>query len=128
MAADHPATLLHMDINQIVAELTAERNRIEQAITVLEGPRPRRGRPPKAQLSLPVPAKRKMNAAARARIGAAKKAWWAKQKGKPAPTKAAAPAKKSPARKPMSPAARKKLSALAKARWAAAKKAGAKAL
>jgi len=69
-----------------------------------------------------------MSASARAKISAAQKARWAKQKGKSAPTKAASPAKKAPARKPMSAAARKKLSALAKARWAAAKKAGAKAL
>lgn len=51
-----------------------------------------------------------MSASARARIGAAKKAWWAKQKGKATPKKAAAK------RTPMSPAARKKLSALMKAR------------
>ena len=109
-----------------------ERNRIDQAIAALEGPsvpsQPRRGRPPKTPSSQPASGKRKMNAAARARIGAAKKAWWAKQKGKSAPAKTAAPAKKTPARKPMSPAARKKLSALAKERWAAAKKSGAKTL
>jgi hypothetical protein len=121
-----------LSINQIVAELTAERNRIDQAIAALEGSdsssRPRRGRPPKAHSSQATPGKRTMSAAARAKISAAQKARWAKQKGKPAPKKAAAPAKKPTARKPMSPAARKKLSALAKARWAAAKKSGAKAL
>ncbi|MGA3318791.1 MAG: hypothetical protein ABSC64_20430 [Candidatus Korobacteraceae bacterium] len=57
-----------------------------------------------------------MSAAARARIAAAKKAWWAKQKGKTAPKKAATK------RKPMSPAMRKKLSAMMKARWAQRKK------
>src|SRR5690242_1993841 len=55
----------------------------------------------------------------RARIGAAKKAWWAKQKGKPGPKKSAAVSKKSTGRKPMSAAMRKKLSAMMKARWAA---------
>lgn len=61
-----------------------------------------------------------MSAAARARIAAAKKAWWAKQKGQA--VKAVVPKKAAPKRKPMSPAARKKLSALMKARWAARKK------
>jgi hypothetical protein len=118
-----PATLVRMDIKQIVSALTAELNRINQAIAALEGSSPRLGRPPKSSMG-----KRTMSASARARISAAQKARWAKQKGTSAPKKASAPAKKVTARKPMSPAARKKLSALAKARWAAAKKAGAKAL
>ena len=62
-----------------------------------------------------------MSAAARARIAAAKKAWWAKQKGKPGPKKRAGVSKKAKGRPPMSAAARKKLSALMKARWAAKK-------
>jgi len=61
-----------------------------------------------------------MSPAARARIGAAKKAWWAKQKGKP--KKRTAVSKKTTGRKPMSAAMRKKLSAMMKARWAAKKK------
>jgi hypothetical protein len=121
-----------MDFAQLVADLKAELNRIDHALVVLVGlggsSRPRRGRPPKAQSSQATPGKRTMSASARAKISAAQKARWAKQKGKPTPTKAAATAKKATARKPMSPAARKKLSALAKARWAAAKKAGSKAL
>jgi hypothetical protein len=60
-----------------------------------------------------------MSAAARARIGAAKKAWWAKQKQKGNATpKKATPVSKNSARKPMSAAMRKKLSAMMKARWA----------
>jgi hypothetical protein len=110
-----------MDINQIVADLTAERNKLDQAINALEGSRPRRGRPPKSAQRA-----RTMSPAARRRISAAMKLRWAKWKGKSVP-KAAVPAKKS-ARKPMSPAAKKKLSLLAKARWAAAKKSGAKTL
>jgi hypothetical protein len=62
-----------------------------------------------------------MSPAARARIAAAKKAWWAKQKGK-GPKRATPVSKKSSARKPMSAAMRKKLSALMKARWAERKK------
>ena len=56
-----------------------------------------------------------MSAAARARIGAAKKAWWAKQKGKTGATKSKLQIVKH---KPMSSATRKKLSTLMKARWA----------
>jgi hypothetical protein len=119
-----------MDFTQIAGYLKIERARLDQAISALEGlnpSRPRRGRPPKSQSKQPAPHKRKMNAAARARIGAAKKAWWAKQKGKASQKKAAAPAKKSTRRR-MSPAMKKKLSRLMKARWAARKKAGEKAL
>jgi hypothetical protein len=63
-------------------------------------------------------AKRTMSAAARARIGAAQKARWAKVKGK---------AVKSGRRK-MSAVARAKIAAAAKARWAKAKAAGKKSL
>jgi hypothetical protein len=52
-----------------------------------------------------------MSASARAKIAAAQRARWAKQKGKSAP-------KKGAGRKPMSAAMRKKLSAMMKARWA----------
>ena len=112
-----------MNINQISTDLTAERNRIDQAIAALEGASPRLGRPLKSSTG-----KRTMSASARARISAAQKARWAKKKGKPATTKAAPAKKATSGRKPMSPAARKKLSAMAKARWAAAKKAGATTL
>jgi len=75
-----------MNRQEILAELTAQRDRLNQAIEALGGTPPaRRGRPPKPAQSAPAaPKKRKrtMSAAARARIGAAKKAWWAKQKGK----------------------------------------------
>jgi hypothetical protein len=63
-----------------------------------------------------------MSASARARISAAKKAWWAKQKGKPETKAAKSVSRKSTARKPMSPAMRKKLSAMMKERWAQRKK------
>src|SRR5580700_914476 len=107
-----------MEINEIVAELTAGRTRIDQAIAALEGSRPRRGRP----------RKRTMSPAARKRISAAMKLRWAQRKRKPTPKKVTAPARKATVRRPMSPAMKKKLSALMKARWAARKKAGATAL
>lgn len=99
-----------MTINDIVEQLKQERARLDAAIAALGGTSRKLGRPAKSAKP------RHMSAAARARIGAAKKAWWTKQKGKAATKKAA------PKRKPMSPAARKKLSALMKARWAKKKK------
>ena len=109
-----------MDIESIVTQLREELGRIENAIAALVGlssqPAPRRGRPPKTQK------KRTMSASARAKISAAQKARWAKQKGKPAPKRAKTVPKKASVRRPMSAAAKKKLSALMKARWLGRKK------
>jgi len=66
--------------------------------------------------------RRKMSAAARAKIGAAQRARWAKQKKG---TPAAAPKK---GRRKMSAAARAKIAAAARARWAKAKAANRKTL
>jgi len=102
-----------MDIQTIVSDLKAERNRIDQAISALEGltpaPSHRRGRPPKAKQAAPAPGKshRGMSASARKRISEAMKKRWATWHGKSAPK-----------RKPMSPAARKRLSEMMKKRWA----------
>ena len=117
-----------MDIHGIVAELRQERGRIETAIAALAGlgfQPARRGRPPKVSQATQASGQKRlrMSAAARARIGAAKKAWWAQQKGKHGPKKATTVSKKSTGRKPMSAAMRKKLSAMMKARWAESKKA-----
>ena len=102
-----------MDIQGIVEQLRQEASRIERAIAALVG----LGSQPAH------PRRRKMSAAARARIAAAKKAWWAKRKGKSAPKRPKAVSKKSTVRKPMSAAMRKELSAMMKARWAEKKKA-----
>lgn len=65
-----------------------------------------------------VSGRRTMSASARARIAAAQRARWAKQKG-------TAPAASSPrTRRKMSPAARAKIAAAARARWKKAKAAG----
>src|SRR5271167_3433058 len=98
-----------MDIQSIVAQLRQEARLIERAIAALVGlgSHPaRRGRPPKAKQVAPVSAKkrRRMSSAARARIGAAKKDWWAEQKAKTGAKKATPVSKKSTARKPMSAA------------------------
>jgi hypothetical protein len=127
-----------MDITQILDELRHQRSRLDSAISALEGGQtaPRRGRPPKAAQAASAPVAgtpkrgpRKMSAAARAKIAAAQRLRWAKQKGEASPQKeSAAPkkrksaAKKASGRKPMSPAMKKKLSAMMKARWAARKK------
>lgn len=116
-----------MDAANIVVQLKQELARIDQAISALEQlgqTAPRRGRPPKGVQSAQTGRRgpRTMSAAARARIAAAQRARWAKQKAKTAPAKVAAK-KAASKRSPMSPAARKKLSAMMKARWAARKKA-----
>ena len=117
-----------MNITNIVVQLREEVSRLENAIAALEGSGSqgvRRGRPSQGGQARAAGSQKRghMSAAARARIGAAKKAWWAKQKGKPEPKAAKPVAKKSTARKPMSAAMRKKLSAMMKARWAQRKKA-----
>jgi hypothetical protein len=66
--------------------------------------------------------RRKISAAARAKIAAAQRARWAKQRGTKALKAAAKPRRK------FSAAARKRLAQLAKARWAKAKAAGKKTL
>jgi len=67
--------------------------------------------------------RRKMSAAARARIAAAQRARWAKTKQA---TQSSEPVRKK--RKKMSAAGRKRMAAAARARWAKAKAAGQNAL
>ncbi len=119
---------ISMDITNIVAQLKEEVSRLENAIAALEdsgSQGARSGRPSQGGQAKAAGSQKRghMSAAARARIGAAKKAWWAKQKGKPAPKAVKAASRKSAARKPMSPAVRRKLSAMMKERWAQRKKA-----
>ena len=117
-----------MDAASIVVQLKQELARIDQAISALEQigqTAPRRGRPPKGVQSAQAGRRgpRTMSAAARARIAAAQRARWAKQKGQAARANVAVKKKTASKRTPMSPAARKKLSAIMKARWAVRKKA-----
>jgi hypothetical protein len=117
---------LDMNMDDMVNELRQYSGRIARAIAALLGEeqliRRGLGRPvgSKNVATTGEPKRRTMSASARARISAAQKARWAKQKGKSAPKKTTTAAKKS--RRPMSPAARKKLSALMKARWAVRRK------
>lgn len=114
-----------MDLTQILEQLRRQRNQLDSAISALEGGQTgaRRGRPPKSVQTGPAPKKRHMSVAARAKIAAAQRARWAKQKGSTTSTKAAPlAAKATSGRKPMSAAARKRISAMMKKRWAARKK------
>jgi hypothetical protein len=112
-----------MDTEQILTDLRTERDRIDRAISALEGLDGTGTLKATAPGAQPAPAKargrRRMSPAGRKRISMMMKARWAakrKQAAKPASTKAGA-------RKPMSAAVKKRLSLLAKARWAARKKA-----
>ena len=69
-----------MDIEAILAELKAERSRIDNALIALEGGRSPRGRRPGANYQAGRRGPRRMSAAARKRISDAQKARWAKQK------------------------------------------------
>jgi len=104
-----------MNVESILDELRAQRTRLEQAIAALQGTA-RDGRSTNAGSMK----HGHLSAASRARIGAAKKAWWARQKRKPSGTKRNLRIVK---RSPMSSATRRKLSTLMKARWATRKKA-----
>ena len=107
-----------MNLESILNELRSQRTRIEQAIAALQGTASNRGPAKNGRMK-----RRQMSAAARARIGAAKKAWWAKRKRKPGAAKSKPILVHTAKRRPMSSAARKKLSARMKARWAERKKA-----
>ena len=92
-----------MDIQSVVTQLRQEASRIEQAIAALVGlgSQPaRRGRPPKVTARVEVGGRKRrtMSASTRAKMAAAQRARWARQKGKAAPKKAAP--KKTAGRKP----------------------------
>jgi hypothetical protein len=112
-----------MDINPILSELKAERNRIDRAIATLEsldGPATVTSRVTAVAKAAPKQAKKRgLTPAGRRRLSAMMKARWAarrKQDAKPT-TKATS------GRRTMSPAARKRISAMMKKRWAARRKA-----
>ena len=81
-----------MDIQRVMAQLREETSRIEKVIAALAGldSQPaRRGRPPNVGNAKPARGRKRrtMSASARAKIAAAQRARWAKQKGKKAPKK-----------------------------------------
>jgi hypothetical protein len=122
-----------MDIQRMLADLNAERSRLDQAISALQGlestappSTARRGRPPGRPAGGQTHGRRRMSADARRRISEAAKARWAERKGmsgrKSASAKKTPSAKAKRGRRGMSPAARKRMSEMMKARWAARKK------
>jgi hypothetical protein len=93
---------LVMQIEQIVALLVTERNRLDAAINALQGPTKLRGRPPgkkasasKPSAPAPVARKRKISAAGRKAMAAAAKKRWAAIKAGKAPN----PFAKKPSKK-----------------------------
>ena len=72
-----------MDATQIVHDLKAQRERIEQAIAALEGRSGRRrGRPSSASAEGVQPKRRRMSAAAKKKISEANKKRWAEWRKK----------------------------------------------
>ena len=117
-ASDGMISSAFMSIEQIVALLIAERNRLDAAISALQGPVKRRGRPPKASVlaATPVARKRKMSAAGRKAIADAARKRWAAVKAGKAPSPPVVERKHK-----LSVAARKAMADAAKKRWAAIK-------
>jgi len=102
-----------LNLNKLVAGLKAERERIDAAIGAIQSlssTGPKRSRQARVA-SAPKHHRRRLSAAARARIAAAQRRRWAK-------AKQAATSK--PARR-MSKSARRKIAAAQKARWAKVK-------
>ena len=93
-----------MDIQQLLTDLSRDRDRLDQAIAALEGlgtrPGSRRGRPPGAKQAKPARTRKGggITAAGRRRLSEMMK-------------------KAAPKRKPMSAASRKRLSEMMKKRW-----------
>lgn len=95
-----------MDTNRILAELRAERDRLDRAIAAIEGLNSTgHGSASRAQGAMRT--RRTFSAATRARMAAAQRVRWAKVKQAEAP---------KPGRR-MSAATRRKLSRLLKQRW-----------
>jgi hypothetical protein len=110
-----------MDTNRILAELRAERDRIDQAISALEAVNST-GRRTVVRPSRAMRKHRTVSAAARARMAAAQRARWAKEK--PAQSRTPIRRMSQAARRRrgrLSTAARTKLSRLLKQRWSQGK-------
>jgi hypothetical protein len=110
-------TLSNISVRQLKRAVTVRERieKLEQELQAILGDAPTEGS------STGKVGRRKMSASARAKIGAAQRARWAKQKNG-----AAAPVIKR--RRKMSASARAKIAAAARARWAKAKAANRKTL
>ena len=107
-----------MNVNSILKELRAERDRIDRAIVTIEGlnstGRRKQGRPPRTATTSR--RRGRMSVAARKRLSQLLKQRWAQGKMKP---RAAKPAAVSTPR--VSNAARRRIAAAQRARWAKVK-------
>ncbi len=105
-----------MDVQQILADLNRDRDRLDRAITALEGlgsrSAGRRGRPAGAKQSKSGRGGSGITPAGRKKLSEMMKKRWAERKKKKAAAK----------RKPMSAATRKRLSEMMKKRWVERKK------
>jgi hypothetical protein len=101
-----------MEMNRILAELRTERDRLDRAISAIEG-LDSTGHGSASRTQRAARKGRTFSAATRARMAAAQRARWAKAK----PAQSARPTRR------MSRAARKKIAAAQRARWAKLKKA-----
>ena len=112
--------------DHIVALLLAERDRLNRAIEVIQGPVKRRGRPPGSaaeELSVAVPKKRHVSAASRRRMALAQKKRWAAIKGQ---SPALSQAGSKPQKRRISAEGMKRIIAATKKRWALKRAAEAK--
>ena len=69
-----------MDLRSIVEQLKSERDRIDEAITALEGVKTQTGRATKTAGKRRIGRKRRLSAEARRRISEAQKKRWARQR------------------------------------------------
>jgi|SRR5215469_444475 len=98
------------NLDAVLVQLREERNRIDRAISALEGV---------SENGASRPVRREISAAGRRRIAAAQRARWAKARDRKI---VVVPAKKSRTTRTMSPAARRRIAAAQRARWAAWRK------
>jgi hypothetical protein len=118
--------LQNLTVEQLrkVVAIKEEIERLEAQLAKVSGAKTpgRRGRPPGSAAVPVVRRRRKMSAAAKARIAAAQRARWAKVKGRKGSK--AAPAKKVKKKRKVNAATRARLAAIARARWAKVKASG----
>jgi hypothetical protein len=101
-----------MNLQDIIKQLRAERDRFDQAISALESPNGTSRKNAAGRLG------RRISAAGRARIAAAARARWAKVKGE---SSGATKSPTSRGKRTMSASARRKIAAAQRKRWAKVK-------
>jgi hypothetical protein len=69
-----------LTLKSILDQLKSERERLDRAITILEGSAPRRRGRPVGMVPTASPRRRKLSVEARRKISEAKRKWWATEK------------------------------------------------